>query len=515
MIRTLSGGVAALCLHAAVLLAQTPEPTEEIHLWSAGANELSRSRALYMGGHPETMDICRAAEGELSDLGNADSRWSTTACIGDPRLVREIEFLLNNAHYSVIHFTNGMHNFTYSERQYADALPAVMDALKDNARSAKVIWATSMPTLDETKRERVRERNRLLLEALSDDPFFEVNDLYELTRDHPEYFTGSGYGLTTEGMTAVGQQTASYLRPVLEAAAEQPEPDYRLYGGAKVSREQIEWSSISIHKADQSSLPRVLFVGNSIVRGCFPTLMTSLEDQAYCTLLATSFCIADPGFNLQLGLLLQEHHYDVIHFNNGLHGWGYTEAEYDSAYGRTLRYLQENSPESEIIVGLTTPDFNKPDQDSRIDERNESAVRHAEENNLTVNDLNMVARLDPSFHAGDGVHYHGNGIQALSAAMLTYVSEALEQRAGVGPQRPVSGMDRARGGPIAVITGVGPVLPAGFHLSAHEGAQPSARCRAYTLRGSPVGAVRWGSGEVAAGVYLIAAEDRGRSGSGR
>ncbi len=296
---------------------------------------------------------------------------------------------------------------------------------------------------------------------------------------------------------------------MLEAAAEQPEPDYRLYGGAKVSREQIEWSGISIHKADQSSLPRVLFVGNSIVRSCFPTLVSALDAEAYCTLLATSFCVADPGFDIQLELILREHHYDVVHFNNGLHGWGYTEAEYDSGYGRTIRTIREVSPGSRIIVGLTTPDFNKPDQDSRIDERNESAIRHAEENNLTINDLNMVARLDPSFHAGDGVHFHSNGVQALSAAMLTYVSEALEQPPGNAalPRPALSAGFLPRGSPFAVIAGTG---PAGYRRGAGRGAWYSTRYRAYTLRGSPVGAVRWGSGEVAAGVYPIAAEDRGR-----
>lgn len=93
-------------------------------------------------------------------------------------------------------------------------------------------------------------------------------------------------------------------------------------------RERIEWIDIWVTDADKDALPRVLLVGDSITRGYFGAVEKHLAGKAYCARLTTSKCVSDPTFNDDLKLMLKQYKFSVIHFNNGLHGWGYTEEQY-------------------------------------------------------------------------------------------------------------------------------------------------------------------------------------------
>jgi hypothetical protein len=89
-------------------------------------------------------------------------------------------------------------------------------------------------------------------------------------------------------------------------------------------RERIEWADIWVTDANKNDLPRVLLVGDSITRGYFAEVEKHLAGKAYCARLTTSKCVSDPSFADEVQLLLKHYNFAVIHFNNGLHGWGYT-----------------------------------------------------------------------------------------------------------------------------------------------------------------------------------------------
>ena len=93
-------------------------------------------------------------------------------------------------------------------------------------------------------------------------------------------------------------------------------------------RERIEWADIWVTDADKEDLPRVLLIGDSITRGYFGEVEKQLEGKAYCDRLTTSKCVSDPFFPDEVRLMLKQYHFAVIHFNNGLHGWGCTEGQY-------------------------------------------------------------------------------------------------------------------------------------------------------------------------------------------
>jgi hypothetical protein len=79
--------------------------------------------------------------------------------------------------------------------------------------------------------------------------------------------------------------------------------------------------------ANESNLPRVLLIGDSIARDYFPEVETNLAGKAYVASLATSRSVSDPVLLQEIALLLDNTKFDVIHFNNGMHGWQHSEAQ--------------------------------------------------------------------------------------------------------------------------------------------------------------------------------------------
>jgi hypothetical protein len=101
-------------------------------------------------------------------------------------------------------------------------------------------------------------------------------------------------------------------------------------------RERIEWADIWVTDANKDDLPRVLLVGDSITRGYFGEVEKHLAGKAYCARLTTSKCVSDPSFADEVQLVLKHYKFSVAHFNNGLHGWGYTEPQYRDGLVETV-----------------------------------------------------------------------------------------------------------------------------------------------------------------------------------
>src|SRR4051812_5137918 len=84
---------------------------------------------------------------------------------------------------------------------------------------------------------------------------------------------------------------------------------------APFSREAIEWCDIWISQANQTNLPRVLLIGDSIARDYYPEVEKRLAGKAYVARLATSRFIADPVLLKEIEMVLSGMKFDVIHFN--------------------------------------------------------------------------------------------------------------------------------------------------------------------------------------------------------
>ena len=113
-----------------------------------------------------------------------------------------------------------------------------------------------------------------------------------------------------------------------------------VFAQQKIAREYIEWSDIWIPGANKTDLPHVLLIGNSITRGYYGKVEAALKEKAYVGRLSNSKSIGDPALIEELAVVLKNTKFDVIHFNNGLHGFDYTEEEYDKAIAKARKSVR-------------------------------------------------------------------------------------------------------------------------------------------------------------------------------
>ncbi len=205
----------------------------------------------------------------------------------------------------------------------------------------------------------------------------------------------------------------------------------------KLIRERIEWCDIWITNAERDDLPRVLLIGDSIVRGYFGDVERALEGRANCARLTTSRCICDPVFFDELKLILAQYRFDVIHFNNGLHGWGYAEDQYKAAFPRLLDTLQQHGRGSTLIWRTTTPVRNREALDKlsettdRVRQRNAIAAGFVEPLGLPVDDLFALVIDHPEYYSPDGVHFNAEGIRAQARQVAQAIHSHLPDRSTV------------------------------------------------------------------------------------
>ncbi len=202
-------------------------------------------------------------------------------------------------------------------------------------------------------------------------------------------------------------------------------------GSAQVHRESIEWLDVWMPHTNDSGLPRVLLIGDSITRGYEKAVEAGLEGKAFVARLATSKSLGDPALPEQIGLILREQSFDVIHFNNGMHGDGYSEEAYGAALPQVIATLRKLAPGAKIIVATTT-DVRERDhlervapKTERVLARNRIVTEFAKREGLAIDDLYSVVRDHPELHAADGVHFNEKGYAALAAQVVAEIRRAL------------------------------------------------------------------------------------------
>jgi hypothetical protein len=199
------------------------------------------------------------------------------------------------------------------------------------------------------------------------------------------------------------------------------------------SREAIEWCDIWISPANETNLPRVLLIGDSIVRDYYPEVEKLLAGTAFVARLATSRFVADPVLCKEIELVLDGTEFDVIQFNNGMHGWQHSEAEYQAAFPTLIRIIRTHAPNARLVWATTTPlrdgksvtyDTKVEYSDKRIAARNAIAAEIVAGEKIPSVDLNEAVRGHPEWHS-DNVHFNGQGSQLLAARVCAAVTKML------------------------------------------------------------------------------------------
>src|SRR5438105_1425293 len=197
--------------------------------------------------------------------------------------------------------------------------------------------------------------------------------------------------------------------------------------------ESIEWCDIWISHANETNLPRVLLIGDSITRGYYAEVEKRLAGKAFVARLATSRFVADPVLLREIALVLDETKFDVIHFNNGMHGWQHSDAEYRKSFPQFLATISAHAPQAKLIWASTTPlrdgkavtyDTQTEYSDERVAARNAIAAEIVTAQKIPINDLNAAMRGHPEYHS-DEVHFNDQGIQIQAAQVSAQVEKLL------------------------------------------------------------------------------------------
>ena len=200
---------------------------------------------------------------------------------------------------------------------------------------------------------------------------------------------------------------------------------------ARSISEAVDWLEVRVNAADDTSLPRVLLVGDSITGGYFPGVVNELKGRANVARFASSRGLGDPALFKELALVLEQYQFSVIHFNNGLHGWAYTEDDYRAEFPKLMQLLKDHAPAAKLIWASTTPHRMGPPKfeqfdpkNKRIQERNRIAAELVAPAGIPVNDLYALEENHPE-HMTDGCHYKPEAAAAQSKQVARFIAAAL------------------------------------------------------------------------------------------
>lgn len=186
--------------------------------------------------------------------------------------------------------------------------------------------------------------------------------------------------------------------------------------------EKIEWTYTDRPEVPNAALPNVLLIGDSITRAYYKATAEELAGKANCYFFATSVSVGDERLAGQLAEYFKMIgvRFDVVHFNNGMHGWGYTEEEYRRYFPELVTAVRHGAPEAQLVWATTTPvrkDKVDGATNARIDTRNTIAGEQVAKQRIAIDDQHQLMLAHQDLHSDD-VHFtaEGNAIQGKQVA---------------------------------------------------------------------------------------------------
>jgi len=188
------------------------------------------------------------------------------------------------------------------------------------------------------------------------------------------------------------------------------------------AREYIEWQDLWVENAAQADakLPRVLMLGDSISRQYRGRVSQLLKDKAFIANSAGSRCVGDPALLAETRYVLSLYDWDVIHFNNGLHGGACSDEDFERHLKEWVELIRELQPRAKLVWGTITSTLDG--FNGRVAVRNAAADRViASFGDIAVDDLGRISREHPEYICGDKIHFADAGVEALAKSVADSV----------------------------------------------------------------------------------------------
>ena len=200
-------------------------------------------------------------------------------------------------------------------------------------------------------------------------------------------------------------------------------------GKSKTPKEDIEWLRLWCEDTNDTSLPRVALIGDSITEGYFRAVFNALRGVARVDVLATSYSILSGAYQNMVKSFVADSAYDVVHYNYGLHAYGVDDDAYEAECSVMLDFIAERA---KVVVGTSTTVLENDLKTesahwkNKVISRNERLVKLATEKGMLIDDLNAVSKLLlGEYRAPDGVHFSEKGYQALAELVAESVKKVL------------------------------------------------------------------------------------------
>lgn len=195
-------------------------------------------------------------------------------------------------------------------------------------------------------------------------------------------------------------------------------------GAAERQREATEWSITYAYQTNETGLPRVLLIGDSICNSYQIGVRDALKGTATTSFWATSKCLTDRSYLKELSFILDEYPYAVIHVNNGLHSLDTDRAAWAAALREVVAVLRTRGGGARLIWATSTP-LRDPALTAKAQALNAIAAEVMDEAGLPTNDLFTL--MDPQDRAlwRDVFHFGDAGRQMLAERVAEAVRAAL------------------------------------------------------------------------------------------
>ena len=197
--------------------------------------------------------------------------------------------------------------------------------------------------------------------------------------------------------------------------------------------ETIEWTWEVRPPNPDSKLPNVALLGDSITRNYFKKVVTDLAGVANVYLMATSASVGDPRLLHQIEefAALEGVQFQVVHFNNGMHGWKYTEEQYKAAFPGYLQAVQKIAAPGGILIWSTITPVSSATPggatNSRIEARNAIADSFTKPEGIAIDDQYALMMKHQDLHS-DPVHFNSDGSNIQGEQVAKLIGAAVAQK---------------------------------------------------------------------------------------
>ena len=198
--------------------------------------------------------------------------------------------------------------------------------------------------------------------------------------------------------------------------------------------ENIEWTQSWVVSTNDHDLPRVLVIGDSHVNMYYPELQKQLSGKVYTCKYTTSRSLGDPVLIRQFSWFLNTYQFDIIAFNNGLHGKAYSLDQYRSSIPEVYELLQKTNPEAKLIWINTTArrvrnHIGRLDMlNAQVVERNRVVSEFTSQKDIPVVDSYSLSYDHPEFYLPDGIHFNKEGIKEEALGVASEIVKVLKEK---------------------------------------------------------------------------------------